>query len=120
MTRDRRSPPSEDGLPVDRLLFDMIRDLSLRVNENSRLLSKALTGIGHLSQQHVGTTERLRRLEAGAVEKKETTLWAETLELFSQKQRAVLLILAVLVLLGIIEPLTVKSYVLGVIGLPPS
>lgn len=120
MTRDRRSLPSEDGLPVDRLLFDLIRDLTERVNENSRALAQALAGIGHLSQQHVGTTERLRRLEDGAMEKKEDTLWSATLELFSPRQRVVLLLLAVLVLLGVIEPLTVKGYVLGVIGVPPS
>lgn len=120
MTRDHRSPSSEDGLPVDRLLFDLIRDLSARVDKNSYLLSRALAGLGHLSQQHVGTTERLRRLEAAKVEQKEETLWSATLELFSPRQRVVLLLLAILVLLGVVEPLTVKSYVLGVIGLPPS
>lgn len=134
MTRDHRSPPSEDGLSIDRLLFDMIRDLMDRADDNQHLLGKmsaqvsmALEGIGsleahvmHLSKQGIGHTERLRRLEVGAVGKKEDTLWTATLELFGRKQQVVLLVLAILVVLGVVEPLAVKTYVLGVIGVVPN
>lgn len=121
-------------MPTDRLLFDMIRDNTALTIDNSKLLgrlsgqvSMALAEIAklnshvmHLSKQGIGHTERLRRLEAGQVAKKEETLWSATLELFSPRQRVTLLLLAVLVVAGVLEPAQFKTWLLTLIGLPPS
>jgi hypothetical protein len=128
MTRDY----GNRGLsPTDDLLHRMILDNTHVTRETRDMVMRGVVqttelrhDLMHLSKQAVGLTFRVWQLEEGMRQIKalppkaqEASLWAETLGLFTKRQRIILMLLSLAVLLGLLEPVELKTAIMGFLGL---
>ena len=122
-------PYPRDGLPVDRILFDMILEQSRTVMDNRHSIGQMSTQLEKLDHdmerlkgQGVTQTRQLWRIQEDmAVLRKSAErrhLWDAILERFTSRQIILLTAAALFVLTGAIKTHEISDAVRTLIGLP--